>query len=107
MQTAPKRLHAGDVVSVRSNVLEVRDKSIRMRHELMNDETGEVAAVTEITGALLCELTRKARPLPWDVSERVFSLFVDESEAQHAGSDALRAIPQTILYIRRTHSQEL
>jgi len=75
-------LHAGDTVTVRSKVLEVRDKSIRMRHELRNDETGEVAAVTEITGLHLCAVTRQARSLPADVRERLLSLLPAESSVE-------------------------
>ena len=45
-----RELHAGDVVSIRSTLLEVRDKSIRMSHEMINDETGELVAITAIVG---------------------------------------------------------
>ncbi len=43
-------LRAGDLVLVRSRVLEVREKVIRFQHEMINVETGELAATSELTG---------------------------------------------------------
>jgi acyl-CoA thioester hydrolase len=65
-----RELRAGDVVTVRSGVLEVKDKSIRFTHEMSNDETGDVAATTVIVGVHFDTNTRKARVLPADVRER-------------------------------------
>ena len=44
-----RELLAGDVVAVRSGVLEMRDKVLRFVHELVNCETSEVCAVSEFT----------------------------------------------------------
>src|ERR1700722_16312332 len=41
-----REVHSGDIVSIRSTVLEVKDKAIRIRHKMRNDETGELAAAT-------------------------------------------------------------
>jgi len=81
-----RELHAGDVVSVRSKILEVREKSIRMRHELWNDETSEIAAVTETTAVHIDATARKARQLPADVRERVLSLFSGENDVERDDS---------------------
>ena len=70
-----RELHAGDVVSIRSTLLEVRDKSIRMRHEMINDGTGELAARTVIVGVHLDTTIRKARSLPPDVRERALLMI--------------------------------
>jgi len=43
----------GDIVEVKSRLLEIRDKSIRFMHEMRNAETGEVAATCEITAVHL------------------------------------------------------
>jgi acyl-CoA thioester hydrolase len=43
-----RELLAGDIVEIKSVLLEVRDKSIRFRHEMRNAETGEIAACCEI-----------------------------------------------------------
>jgi acyl-CoA thioester hydrolase len=70
--TAYKReLIAGDVVSIRSRVLEVREKVIRFDHEMTNDEKGEVAATTELTGVHLDMVTRKASPFPVEIVSRI------------------------------------
>jgi len=55
-----KELHAGAVVSVRSAILEVKDKSIRFEHEMVNDETGEVAARTTLKAVHLDTELRKS-----------------------------------------------
>ena len=53
-------LLAGDIVEIRSVLLEIRDKSIRFRHEMRNAETGEIAAFCEITAVHLDRQARKA-----------------------------------------------
>src|SRR6476661_501743 len=62
-----RELHAGDVITIRSAVLGVKDKSIRLTHEMSNDETEEIAAITVIIGVHLDTNTRRARPLPADI----------------------------------------
>src|SRR5919204_173344 len=47
-----RELLAGDIVEIRSHLLELRDKSIRFRHDMTNAETGELAASCEITAGL-------------------------------------------------------
>jgi len=64
-----RELRAGDLVTVRSSVLEVKDKSIRFVHEMTNDETGEVAARTTLVGVHIDLDARRARSLPADVRE--------------------------------------
>ena len=55
-----RELLAGDIVEVTSLLLEVRDKSIRFRHEMRNAETGEVVAVCEITAVHLDRQAHKS-----------------------------------------------
>src|SRR5664279_6003127 len=57
-------LMAGDIVEVKSVLLEVRDRSIRFRHEMRNAETGAVAASCEITAVHLDRQARKAIAFP-------------------------------------------
>ena len=40
--TYKRELLAGDIVEVRSRLLEIRDKSVRFLHEMRNAETGEI-----------------------------------------------------------------
>jgi len=57
-------LLAGDIVEVRSRVEELREKSVRFVHEMVNAETGVVAAVCELTGVHMDRQARRAVPFP-------------------------------------------
>ena len=59
-----QELLAGDVVEVRSEILQVREKVIRFQHEMRNVQLGQVAAVTELTGVHMDRRSRKSCPLP-------------------------------------------
>jgi acyl-CoA thioester hydrolase len=72
-----RELHAGDVVTIRSTVLAVTEKSIRIAHEMRDDETGEIAAVTILVGVHLDTASRQARPLPSDVRECAIRLIAE------------------------------
>jgi len=69
-----RELHAGDLLTIRSAVLEAREKSVRFVHEMTNDENGELAATMLVIGVCLDTMTRKARVLPSDIRERITSL---------------------------------
>ena len=69
-----RELYAGDVVTVSSAILEVKQKAIRFAHEMKNDETGEVAARTVLVAVHLDAITRKSRALPTDVRDRADSM---------------------------------
>jgi len=68
-----RELLAGDLLTIRSSIKDVRDKAIVLLHEMINQETQELAARTVLTGVCTDTTTRKARPLPADVRERVLS----------------------------------
>ena len=59
--TYRQELFAGDVIEIRSHVLEVADKRLRFRHDMRNIETGDVVAVGEITAV---HLDKQARTSP-------------------------------------------
>lgn len=65
-----RELHAGDTVVVRTGALEIRDKAIRFVHEMRNAETGEVSAITLLTGVYLDTVERRACVLPDEVRAR-------------------------------------
>jgi acyl-CoA thioester hydrolase len=67
--TYKRELLAGDLITIRSGVLEIRDKVIRLYHEMLNAETQEVAAATTITGVHLDTVTRKSCPFPAEILE--------------------------------------
>ena len=62
--TYQQELFAGDVIEIHSQVLEIRDKVIRFRHEMRNIEKGTMAAITELTAVHLDRRTRKSCPFP-------------------------------------------
>jgi len=72
-----RELHAGDVLVVRSGVLEVREKVIRFVHEMRNVETREVSSTTMLTGVHMDAATRAACPLPAGVVAAAQNQVVD------------------------------
>ena len=68
-----RELLAGDLITIRSSVKEVREKVIVFVHEMTNEETQELAARTTLTGVCIDMTTRKARPLPADIRESIGS----------------------------------
>ncbi len=71
-ETSYKReLRAGDIISIHSGILEIREKVIRFFHEMRNDESGELSAVTALTGVHMDRKTRRASPFPKDFVNRV------------------------------------
>jgi acyl-CoA thioester hydrolase len=66
-----RELLAGDLLTIRSSIQEIREKSVLFVHEMTNQETQELAARTTLTGVCIDTTTRKARPLPKDIRERI------------------------------------
>jgi acyl-CoA thioester hydrolase len=64
-----RELRAGDIITIRSAVLEVKEKALRFKHEMRNDETGELSASTIIVAVHFDLTAREARPLPPEVRE--------------------------------------
>lgn len=66
-----RELYAGDVVTIRTEVLEVKEKTIRFVHEMRRDEDGEVAAVTILVGVHLDTKLRRSCDLPPEFRQAV------------------------------------
>jgi acyl-CoA thioester hydrolase len=75
-----RELYAGDLITIRSRVLEVNEKTLRMTHEMTNDETGELAAVTVILGLYFDAYLRKSCLLPSDVRERAMLMITGDGD---------------------------
>jgi acyl-CoA thioester hydrolase len=60
--TYKRELLAGDIVEVKSELLEIGVKSIRFMHQMRNAETGEIAATCEITAVHMDRQARKSAP---------------------------------------------
>jgi len=76
-----RELVAGDLLTIRSSVEEVREKSVVLVHEMTNQETEELAARTVLTGVCIDLTTRRARPLPADIRERIVNARVPTGKA--------------------------
>lgn len=78
--TYKRELLAGDLILIRSGILEVREKVVRFHHEMLNVETQEVAATTTLTGVQLNAETRKSCPFPHEILERARGMIVKIGE---------------------------
>jgi acyl-CoA thioester hydrolase len=55
-----RELIAGDIVEIRSHVLEIRGKVLRFAHHMINVENSEAAASCELTAVHLDRTARKS-----------------------------------------------
>jgi acyl-CoA thioester hydrolase len=62
--TYSREQFAGDVIEIRTCVLEVGTKRLKVRHEMRNLETGELAAACELTAVHLDKQGHRACDLP-------------------------------------------
>ncbi|TPQ32398.1 thioesterase [Bradyrhizobium guangdongense] len=76
-----RELLAGDIVEVRSVLLEVREKLIRFRHDMSNVETSEIAASCEITAVHMDRAARKSAPFEAFISETALGLLAEPAMA--------------------------
>jgi acyl-CoA thioester hydrolase len=72
--TYKRELIAGDLITIQSGILEVREKVIRFYHEMLNAETRDLVAKTTLTGVHLDSETRKSCPFPAEILERARAL---------------------------------
>jgi len=75
--TYRRELRAGDLITIRTGILEMNTKQIRFYHEMTNDESDDLAATTVITGIHMDTQSRKACPFPDEVVTRAKELIVD------------------------------
>lgn len=71
-----KELYPGDTVFVRTGVVEMREKVLCFRHELVNTEGGEVVALCEFTVVCLDPQARRSQPFPEAVAARARALLI-------------------------------
>ena len=70
-----RELLAGDLITVHSTVIEVKDRSIKFAHEMRKRETDEVAATTTLTGVHLDSVARRACAFPDAIKARASSML--------------------------------
>lgn len=66
-----RELHAGDLITISSRMVEIREMVIRFTHEMRNTVTDEIAATTTLTGVCIDEQLRKSCPFPPALLERI------------------------------------
>jgi acyl-CoA thioester hydrolase len=71
-----REVEVGSVVMIRSIVLEVREKVLRFSHEMLDAETQQVVATSELTGVHFDRTTRKSCAFPSAIAERARALIV-------------------------------
>ena len=64
-----RELRAGDAVSITSSLLEVGEKRLTIAHDMIAEETREIAARCTIVGVYMDITTRRAQRLPADIRE--------------------------------------
>ena len=80
-----REIYAGDLITVRTALLDVKEKTIKMLHRMESDETGIIAAEAEITGVYFDAVARKATPLPEDISRRARRLLIQHESPNMPG----------------------
>jgi acyl-CoA thioester hydrolase len=75
--TYKQELFAGDVIEIRSEVLEIAEKRLRFSHEMRRIEDGAVVAVSEITAVHLDKREHRSCPIPEAVRRAAAALMMD------------------------------
>jgi acyl-CoA thioester hydrolase len=70
-------LLSGDVVAVRSGMLEIRDKVAKFVHEMRDAQTGEVSAVCVLTAVHMDSNARRSTAFPVEIVARAKALLCD------------------------------
>lgn len=68
-----RELMAGDLISIHSAIVEVKEKTIRFTHEMTREGSGEIAAATMLTGVYFDLSARRACPFPPEIRERALA----------------------------------
>lgn len=70
-----RELMAGDAISIRSEFLELKDRSVRFRHVMVRDSDGVVAAETVMTGVHIDTSARRAVSVEGMIRTRIEALI--------------------------------
>jgi acyl-CoA thioester hydrolase len=65
-----KELMPGDVLEIRTRILDLSEKKVRFRHEMIHRESGRVAATCELLGVCFDRGAHKSRAFPVEVFEK-------------------------------------
>jgi acyl-CoA thioester hydrolase len=70
-----QELHAGDVVTIRTTLLEFKEKSLRFAHDMTNDESDVVVARTTLKAVHLDTVARKSCAFVESIATKAVSLL--------------------------------
>ncbi len=70
-----QELHAGDIITIRTTLLEIKGKSIRFVHEMAHDETHQVVARTTLKTVHLDTEARKSCAFAEEISPKAASIL--------------------------------
>ena len=71
-----QELHAGALIRISSELLEMKPKTIRFVHRMYDTESGAEVATTELVGAHIDTDARKAVPFPEEIVKRQAAYIV-------------------------------
>jgi len=69
-----KEVFAGDSIYIETEIIEIRDKTMYLKHRMFNCENKEKVAQTTITGLHIDTELRKSIPLPGFIKEKLAEL---------------------------------
>ena len=75
--TYKRELLSGDIVAVRSGLLEIRDKVVKLVHEMRQAHTGEISAVCVLTAVHMDSKARKSTAFPAEFVARGRSMLCE------------------------------
>ena len=64
-------LRAGDLISIYSQVFEVKEKTIRFMHEMKRQDSGLIAATCTLIGVHMDTISRKSAPIPPEIKAKI------------------------------------
>lgn len=83
-----RELHAGDIVSVHTVLLEIKEKSLRFEHTMAHDEDHQVVARTTLKGVHMDTVARKSCAFPDFVQSKAAALRGDDTRTTGADGGA-------------------
>jgi acyl-CoA thioester hydrolase len=81
-----RELHAGDLIYIRSELLEAKPKAVRFLHRMCNATTGEEVATTELTGVHLDADARRSVPFPDEIAARLAAAVAGREAGRDTGT---------------------
>jgi len=75
-----RELHAGDVIEIRSGLVELGEKTVRIFHEMRHSSGGWVAAQTTILGVYFDTAVRKSLAIPDPIRQKAQTFLIADAQ---------------------------